>query len=103
MNKIVRWEDPPESVQAHRTPRRVEPSPWTGVAEELRSRPGEWAVIYQGEQGQASSIAQSVKQGAGRGDSFAPRGDFDALTRSRNGVACTYARFIGEPSPEVQR
>lgn len=103
MNKIIRWEEPRELVRARRAPRRVEPSPWTAVAEALQAYPGEWAVIYEGNQGQASGIAQAVIQAAGRGAVFAPRGAFEALTRSVNGTTCTYARFVGEPSPEVQR
>ncbi len=104
MNKVIRWEEPPESRHYRdRAPRRVEPSPWTDVAEELQSRPGEWAVVFEGNQGTASSHAQAIKQGAGRGAAFAPRGAFDALTRSRDGVVGTYARFVGEPSPEVHR
>lgn len=103
MSGVLRWEQPPNR-------RRSKAERWTPVADELRARPGEWAVIEEtgGNSTTASATAQYVKKGEGP---FGPAGAFDAISRTtkddggRHHVM-VYARFVGapaEPSPEVQR
>jgi hypothetical protein len=88
----IRWEDPPPSKKR---------TSWAGkyahIADALRQRPGEWAIVSEDAQG---NLASYIKQGTLKG--FAPPRSFEAVSRvnpgyeSRNNMRSTiYARFIG--------
>lgn len=91
--RLLRREDPPPSRQAHRRSRR---SKLDRVAAELRKHPGEWWVIYDGPySGAAGAMATRIARG--QVGCFTPTGDFDATSRSRDGVVIVYARYVGDP------
>lgn len=78
----IKWQEPPADA------RRV--GKWEAVAEELRARPNEWALVHTG----AAAAVRSIKTGQYRG--MTP-GDFEAVGRSRpDGKTDVYARFVGE-------
>jgi hypothetical protein len=94
MTAVIRWEEPPRAAaQAprHRTRHsRLEP-----LAEELRGRPGEWALVFEDEAaGKANGMATHIRYGQLM--CFAPAGDFDAVTRKVDAVTQVYARYVGD-------
>lgn len=87
MSAVIRWEAPPaERVR----PRRI--AEWDAVADDLRARPSEWALIATGAQhtGTAGQI------NAGRIVCFAPAGSFEAQRQLVDDEIRVYARYVGE-------
>lgn len=73
---------------------------WEKVAEDLRARPGEWALV---DPSSRRSVTTQIKQGLLK--SFAPAGSFDATTRGGDGSSRSvrvqlYARYVGEVSDQ---
>jgi hypothetical protein len=65
---------------------------WAEIADELRDRPGEWALIAKGVD---STIANKIRTGRYRS---MPRGQFEAVSRNSNVAnrrADIWARYIG--------
>ena len=96
LQRIIAWEDPP--------PRRRSAGrrDWSTVARELRSRPGEWARIFEAGEGDVESErAKSITQGVRTANltAFAPRGAFESAYRSESDRSAVYARFVGEGEP----
>lgn len=92
--QIVRWEDPPPpSGKGGRNP-GTPSSRYTTVADELRARPGDWAVIERFAGRRNNGLATKVAMGAML--CFTPAGDFEARTRHRNGEVLVYARYLGD-------
>ncbi|AZM51796.1 hypothetical protein DMA15_03690 [Streptomyces sp. WAC 01529] len=84
----MRFEDPPRQRQGTGVDHRV-------IAEGLKARPGEWAVIAEHARiGTASTAAYRIKRGITA--VYQPAGAFEALARTANGKALLYARFVGE-------
>ena len=86
----LQWEEPP----AHRygwVPRQN----WALIAEQLRSRPGEWAVI---DTDLPATLAVGMRKG--RNKSF-PLGQFEFRNVGVKGgrAAKLYARYIGAVAP----
>ncbi len=70
-------------------------TPWHDVAEQLKERPGEWAVVkVYTSRSQASTDAKRLRDGAFK--PFRPAGTFDAWARVVDGEFRVYARFIAE-------
>ena len=94
MSGILRWEEPPQQIGG-RTPgfRPTPRDPYESAAAELRANPGVWGVVYEGENGIANGLAGRIKRGLSV--AFQPAGVFDAVSRKRDGVTVTYARYIG--------
>lgn len=89
--RLVRWEDPPPPMHpGHEWTLGT----YTALADELRSRPGRWAVIFEGPKSERSALATHVRHGVLT--AFTPPGDFDAAARVRDGVRTVYARYVGE-------
>lgn len=86
MPPIAAWETPPQPGASRPTTRHEE-FPWHEVAEALRARPGEWALLREGMDGR--STAYNVKHA--RFTPFRPEGAFDAVARGGR----VYVRFIG--------
>jgi hypothetical protein len=83
----VEWTDPPPRV----TRQMME---WQQIADELRSRPGTWALIARGKSPETST---RIKNGALA--PFRPAGSFEARTGARNGEknrVDIYARYVGD-------
>lgn len=89
--RIIRWEDPP---RARGKGEHAAFSRYAGVANEMRSRPGEWAVIQERPGPTGSGLATHIRMG--QMYCFTPAGDFDACTRQVNGIATVYARYVGD-------
>ncbi len=91
----IRWEAPPPAHPRSERPRGPK-SALSPLADELRARPGEWAIVFEGaqQQGKASGMAAHIR--LGQVQAFTPTGDFDAVTRTVDGLARVYARYIGE-------
>lgn len=100
MTRVLRWEEPP--------PNQLPTRPWTTrhshlkeLADELRARPGNWALVFEQEgpaSGRAGAMATHIRLGQVR--CFTPTGDFDAVTRKVENITCVYARYVGEPDGE---
>lgn len=89
---IIRWEDPKPS-----NGRRDSSAPWSrygAIADELRARPGRWAVIAEFPGRSRTSLATHVRVGAIA--CFTPAGDFDAVSRQVFGLSTIYARYVGD-------
>lgn len=84
---IIRWEAPRDSKTKGR---------WDRVADELRARPGEWAIVELLEKNNnASRLVSSIRRGVTT--SFAPAGTFEAAQRTRDdGGFAIYARYVGK-------
>jgi hypothetical protein len=67
--------------------------PWLPVADELRLKPGEWAVVFEGIGSRAWYLAWVIRKGALQG--FEPAGDFDAVTaKVTDHRWAVYARWV---------
>lgn len=93
--EIVRWEEPPPN-QARNGGRPVDTytSRFTAIADELRARPGEWAVVEEIEGHRNRGLATKIRLGSML--CFTPAGDFEAVARQADGITRTYARFLGD-------
>ncbi len=88
--EIIRWETPPPS-----SARNVRPGKYIRIAEALRQRRGEWAIISEEA---TASLASHINRGALKG--FAPRGSYEAKVRVNSATRLTkrytlYARYVG--------
>jgi hypothetical protein len=93
--EVLRWEEPPPPLRPGR-PRGWQankPDPYRDVAEQLRAKPGESAVLYEGDNAAASGLASTISSGLA--PSFQPRGAFFACTRKQGDVTVTYAHYVG--------
>jgi hypothetical protein len=91
---VIRWEEPPPS-DTRGGPTRYNPlSKYLPLAAELRRRPGDWALVYEGVKSHATSLANIIRYGIG--GAFIPGGDYEAVTRTRDRVTRTYARYLGD-------
>jgi hypothetical protein len=66
------------------------------MARELRTRPGEWAMVrtYKSA-GTVTSMAYLIRRG--EQPSYQPPGAFEAALRTVQGEHRLYARYVGEP------
>lgn len=94
---VIRWEEPPHNGRIRAEARAAQ---WQPVADELRQRPGQWAVIEENYHSAVAGSMSYVKQGCGP---FAPRGSFETKSRtlpddgSRTArKVLLYARYVGE-------
>jgi len=86
---VIRWEDPPPPMTGGVPATQMRP--WALVAAQLRSRPGEWALIDR--DGNIALGPRIVK-----GTSWwAPKGSFTAVTRIVDGEVRIYAKYVGAP------
>lgn len=93
MPKIT-FKNPPASRRG-RTPS----AEWQSIADQLRRRPGKWALVKSGING---GFASHIK--AGRIVAFAPAGSFEATWRQSAGPTADkafpggdlYVRYVGE-------
>jgi hypothetical protein len=91
---VIRWEEPPAK---NHMPGGAAQTPWRLIAEQLRSRPGEWAVAREGVVGAGDSyVVSRIKTGDIA--AFRPAGTFDATQRTCGGQVSIYVRYVGEPS-----
>lgn len=91
--EIVRWEEPPKE---HGNKRPGPPSRYQPIADALRARPGQWAVVLDGKSpGSAGGFAYRIRNGVGP---FAPAKHFDAKVVGPAGGSSSkvYARYVGE-------
>jgi hypothetical protein len=87
----VHWEEPP-----HKSPKGGRPKYWKAVADQLRSRPGEWAMVHVDEtQRKAGYTAMNIKRGLLAGMTA---GEFEAVSRTVDGQRRVYARYVGGAS-----
>ncbi len=90
--QIIRWENPPATTR--RGVGRPRDHTWNQVAEQLRARPGQWAVVEDDMPANRTAIANHIRQGAIL--AFAPSGTYDATSRSKQGRVTIYARYVGD-------
>jgi hypothetical protein len=91
MKPILRWEEPP----GHGNSRGGSGSVWELIAEALRARPGEWAVIQETNPGTAGAMVNRVKTGWGP---FKPARSFQAVCRKVDDRTAVYAHYVGDGS-----
>jgi len=80
-------------------PRRGIDIDWSEIADQLRARPGEWAIVRSADKSKRSTMASNasnIQRGALA--QFRPPRSFQAATRIVDGQACLYARYVGEQS-----
>lgn len=82
----LKWEEPSPSRTTNR-------SKWREIADQLRERPGEWALVAEGFK--YSVYATYINKG--RLAPFEPSGSFEGTSRKReDGKFDIYARFVGD-------
>lgn len=91
---VIRWEEPPPSDARGGSTRYNPLSKYLPLAAELRRRPGDWALVFEGVKSHATSLANIIRYGVG--GAFIPGGDYEAVTRTRDRVTRTYARYLGD-------
>lgn len=82
------FEEPPPAKRAHRNLGKV--------ADELREHPGLWAVVLAlpvAERSHATSLARQIRHGLV--SYWRPAGVFEAVSRTVDGEARVYARYLG--------
>lgn len=68
------------------------------AVEQLKKRPGEWAIVAVCKNHQASnSLSYQIKNG--KSAAFLPKGHFDAVARLVGKEHRVYARYVGEGTP----
>lgn len=86
----VEWGDPPPDKAAAS-------AEWEAIAQELRTRPGQWAMIARDK---TTETATRIKNGTLV--SFRPAGSFEARTVGRKNASAQrcdiYARYVGDGS-----
>lgn len=87
----IRFEDPPPTSP---NPRGQRSHSHFLVAEAMRARPGEWAIVKVAATSQAArSSAHQVR--SGRINAFASAGTFESMARQVDGENRVYARYVG--------
>lgn len=92
MSEIIRWEEPPRHGNSKPKP----PLKFQAVADAMRERPGEWALIVEGKApGTAGGLVWRIKNGVGP---FGPARSFEAKCVGPAGGQSSkvYARYVGE-------
>lgn len=94
--QVLRWENPPQprgggGVNGGRS----NGSKYDAVAEQLRTEPGKWGVIFEGRDRTGAQVITTLIRQA-KVHCFAPRGSFEAVTRAFYGDHVVYARYLGE-------
>jgi len=95
MTAVVRWEEPPEK---HGNVKPKPPSKFQPIADALRERPGEWALIVENKpSGTCGGLAHRIKNGVGP---FAPAKSFEAkaIGSAVGSYSKVYARYVGGAS-----
>lgn len=64
------------------------------IAEALKERAGEWAVVRVSKTASAASSAANYIRNA-KGSAYGPAGSFEAVSRKVDGEFRVYARFLG--------
>jgi hypothetical protein len=92
---VIRWEEPPpRDPRGHdKDPTPAPESKYERLAAQLRSRPGEWALVYEGVKAKAAGMAMVIR--LSQVVAF-PNLDYEATTRTRDRVTRTYARYVGD-------
>lgn len=94
MSGVLRWEEPPPRRAAGGYPQGRGKSRWSGVADELRARPGEWGLIAETSADENTGLATQIRMG--QMVCFSPAGDFDAECRRQDGVRRVWAMYVGD-------
>ena len=83
----IKWEDPaPVKSNTGRTK-------WADVAEQLRERPDQWALVAEG----LKYAVYSTYISKGRLAAFEPAGHYEGTSRKRpDGMYDIYARYVGK-------
>jgi len=89
--QVIRWEDPPPARS--RRSAGVGHSRYSALADQLRARPGQWAMVGE-KPGADGGLATHIRMGQML--CFSPAGDFDATSRRVDGVTRVYARYLGD-------
>lgn len=85
----ITFQEPPKVTRSGRAPNPK----YLQIAQQLKERPGQWALII--EQGHQTTAARIR---SGRISAFRPKGMFEATARNTDdqGRCQVYARFIGQ-------
>lgn len=91
LSLVESWEEPPPVRQGRRAPN--DERPWHQLAETLRERSGEWALLSAG---LPIHTAQNIA--GARLAPFRPAGSFDAVSRDGR----IYVRHVGSDHQEAR-
>lgn len=91
---VIRWEEPPVE---HGNTKPKKPLKHQPIADALKTKPGEWALVFQGLTSTCGSFAHRIRAGQ---PPFDPKGTFESRVSGAAGStrAKLYARYIGEPT-----
>jgi hypothetical protein len=92
VSHVLRWEAPAPSKTGLAGP-RPRPSLYDLIADELRARPQEWGVIFEGTSKSATAIANQLRRGVLGG--FLPREDWEIASRTHYDDGVIHARYTG--------
>jgi hypothetical protein len=92
-NDDVTWEAPPPSRSGKHG--KSGEGVHERIALTLKERPEEWALVrFYANASTASSVASQIRTGTLGAD--APRGSYEAASRTTGGRHAVYARYVGE-------
>lgn len=88
MSGVIRWEEPPAAPTHH-----------DRIAADLRSRPGQWALVMERvNRNNATKISNAVHA------AYLPAGAFEATSVGRgDGTTDIFARYVGHEKPPGRR
>lgn len=94
--RIIRWEDLPPIRRPASSRGWVPSDAWEYVADELRERPGDWAVVLEVPRSSAAMLGYITMIRKGRLVAFRPAGEFDCSVRTaEDGTSRLYVRYVG--------
>lgn len=96
--QIIRWENPPPPARGRGGNHTGSRSRFTAIADELRARRGEWAVVEEKVLPPRTQSGLATRICMGHMRCFGPPGDFQAVVRRKDGVSRVYARYLGDGS-----
>lgn len=95
---VIRWETPPPPSRGRGNGRTGGTSRYTSIADELRARPGHWAVVEEKPLPPRINSGLATRISMGHMRCFGPPGDFQAVVRRKDGISRVYARYLGDGS-----
>jgi len=91
---VIRWEEPPPSQTGNAGPAPKMNALYASIRADLMSKPGEWAVVWEGGKASARALANQMRRGMYT--AFCPVDRFEFASRITTTGGAIYARYIGE-------
>lgn len=98
---VIRWETPPPPARGRGNGRTGSRSQYSAIADQLRARRGEWAVVEEKALPPRINSGLATRICMGHMRCFGPPGDFQAVVRRKDGMSRVYARYLGDGADHV--